>query len=308
MNSIHIISSLERGGAQRCLIDQNPQTVIYFHDGPMRQELEKLGARCIRIQAPGGYVNPLFLWRLWRTIKRFQPETLRTDLWAANLYGRIIAKLVRIPCTNVMHNEPTLNGTVRNLIDRLVPFTATKIIAVSKSIQKKIPGSVYVPNSINAERLYQEAAAQKILPLPEGFIIGTVGRLVPVKNYDILLRSCAELVNRFPQLRLVIIGSGPQEQALRALATQLKLNQYASFLGDQPAAGYYQHFDCFVQPSQSEGLSIALLEALAFKVPVIVTSPDGVHEVVQDGVQGRLIKPGDAQALTQALVHLMHTY
>jgi hypothetical protein len=95
MKLIHIISSLQRGGAEMALANLLSHTkeaathkVIFFHDGPVRKTIEDMGIPCLQISAAGSYVNPLFAWRLLRAIKQFAPDCIHTDLWAANLLGR----------------------------------------------------------------------------------------------------------------------------------------------------------------------------------------------------------------------------
>jgi len=139
----------------------------------------------------------------------------------------------------------------------------------------------------------------------ENFVIGSVGRLHPQKNYPLLLKSFA-LVNRdFPQTRLVIVGVGSQEGMLKSLAKDLGLRQKVIFVIGKQAYGYFPIFDIFVQSSNKEGLSIALLEAMSFCLPCVVTSPDCSHPVICDKKNGIITAIGNVGLLADSIKFLM---
>lgn len=315
MKIVHIISSLQRGGAEMALANlltqlqtQATHAVIFFHDGPVRKRIEELGIPCIQIRAWASYANPLFFFRLLHKIKFFAPDCIHTDLWAANLLGRICAWLLKIPCVSVVHAMTEHEGKIRTWIDTVIPCTPTTYVAVSDAVQRSLhqykrlhtaPCTV-IKNGIDAKAL-QKSSDVRIEKESETFLIGAVGRLIPEKNYAILLHSFAQLAQKHAHAELMIIGSGPEEAKLKLLAKQLQIADKIHWIGNKLAHPYYQFFDCYVQPSKTEGLSIALLEALSFSLPVIVTGKQKSHEVIQDDLHGIVIEPNDVAALTAAL-------
>ena len=145
------------------------------------------------------------------------------------------------------------------------------------------------------------------LGLPEGsMVIGLVGRLDHWgKGHKELFEAMASLKEHYP-LHALIVGGGRRIDEVKALAASLGLADVVHFLGPRPDVPDLLHaMDIFVLPSYSEGLSLALLEAMAAGLPVIATAVGGTPEVVTDGGNGLLIPPRDAAALAAALERLL---
>lgn len=153
----------------------------------------------------------------------------------------------------------------------------------------------------------RRAAARDALGLPpDALVIGAVGRLVALKNHRQLLDSMAELAPRFPQAHLVIIGAGPLEADLREAAGRSPAATRIHLLGQRSdVARLTAGFDIYAQPSLTEGLSIALLEAGATALPVVASAVGGNVEIIQDGTTGLLVPVQDQPALTAALARLL---
>jgi len=128
-----------------------------------------------------------------------------------------------------------------------------------------------------------------------------VGRLAPEKNLDGLLNALSRLPQ--PEMTLSIVGDGPLRTPLEALADDLGLTQRVTFHGatDDPAAFYRSH-DVFVLPSHSEGLSTALLEAMASGMPCVCTPVGGAAEIIRHGANGILAEDTTAEAIARGLV------
>ncbi|ETA49693.1 glycosyltransferase [Ponticoccus alexandrii] len=148
-------------------------------------------------------------------------------------------------------------------------------------------------------------------PAPhEGQELLFVGRLAAVKGVPVLLEAVAALQPQFPALRLTLIGDGPDRAALEAQARALGLGETVQFLGyrsQSEVAEALSETDVFTLPSFAEGVPVVLMEALASHVPVVTTQIAGVPELVRDGASGRLVPPGDTQALEQAIAGLLRS-
>lgn len=132
-----------------------------------------------------------------------------------------------------------------------------------------------------------------------------VGRLAPVKGIDVLLEALGRLLPERPELKLTIVGDGPERARLEALATQL--GDHVSFVGyksQTEVADFMSTTDIYVLPSFAEGVPVALMEAMASEVPVIATSVGGVGELVEDGVHGHLVHPGDPVPIAEKIAAL----
>ena len=135
-----------------------------------------------------------------------------------------------------------------------------------------------------------------------------VGRLEPAKGAPILIEAFAAVLPRHPQARLTIVGDGSARAALEAQALALGIAPSVRFLGYQPQKSVAQLLgdaDVFVLPSFAEGLPVVLMEALASRVPVIATQIAGVPELVQDGISGFIVPPGDLAGLTERMDRLL---
>jgi colanic acid/amylovoran biosynthesis glycosyltransferase len=134
------------------------------------------------------------------------------------------------------------------------------------------------------------------------------GRLSAAKGVPILFQALQQIVSHHPNLVLTLVGDGVDRVALETLAADLKLTPYLKFVGYQSQDAVCQYLlnsDIFVLPSFSEGLPVALMEALAAGVPVITTAIAGIGELVEDGVNGYLIPPGAVEPLVQRLKQLL---
>ena len=139
----------------------------------------------------------------------------------------------------------------------------------------------------------------------DDFVYGTVGNLAAKKDQGTMLRAFAVVRGMQPNARLVVVGTGPREQELRRLAHDLGIGDAVQFLGmrdDVP--DLLPGFDTFVLSSLHEGLSIALVEALAAGVPIVATRVGGIPELVTHGEYGLLVPPADPAALASAMVWL----
>jgi glycosyltransferase involved in cell wall biosynthesis len=137
-------------------------------------------------------------------------------------------------------------------------------------------------------------------------LIGTAGRLTPVKAYDQFLLAAKEIAGESPRARFLIAGDGPLGDELKSQAKQLGLAEkviFPGFRNDMPAV--IAAMDLFVMSSLHEGIPVVLLEAMALARPVVVTAVGGIVEVVQDGRSGRLVQPGNARELAEACKKLI---
>jgi phosphatidyl-myo-inositol dimannoside synthase len=145
------------------------------------------------------------------------------------------------------------------------------------------------------------------------FVAVTVARLVPHKGHDVALRAIAAVVREHPTLRYLVVGDGPNEGALKRLATDLGIGDRVAFVGalpDADAAEAYATADVYLGLSRQEGLDvegfgISFVEAAASGVPVIAGDSGGVRSAVRDGETGIIVGPNDADAVASALRRLL---
>jgi len=167
---------------------------------------------------------------------------------------------------------------------------------------------VEIPNGVDTQRFTPATASEKLelrraLGLPqEGPLVIFIGRLQPQKGVETLLHAWKDVQPSNPSAHLLLVGQGPERAKLEKLAADLEPGASIHFLGQlEPVLPYLRASDVFVLPSFFEGLSNALLEAMACGLPVVSTTIGGTAEVIRPDVDGLLVEPGDAPALAASL-------
>ncbi|WP_281645899.1 glycosyltransferase [Parendozoicomonas sp. Alg238-R29] len=193
-----------------------------------------------------------------------------------------------------------------------------KFVGVSESVRayliescKKlnIQNTVVINNAIDIERAQSvqldRATAREKLGLEElDFVFGTIGRLVPVKGHKYLVQAAGLLADKYPNLRVVIIGGGREEDALSAQIKEAGLEKAIVLAGwKDDALQYVKAFDVFVLPSLSEGLPISLLEAMSGGRPVIGSSIPSIKPVVE-GI-GKVCEPKNSESLAECMSYYL---
>lgn len=200
-------------------------------------------------------------------------------------------------------------------LDKRVLARFPRLVAVSSQICQELvrygaepPRITTLLNGID-HRAFQRnpgrvAQARMNLGIQNGdLVIGAVGRLEPQKRFDLLLDAFAAIVVRYPHARLLIVGDGSQRQVLQARMERLHLCEYCRLIGHlDDVAPAYHAFDLLVQSSEYEGTPNAVLEAMAFEVPVVATAAGGTAEIVRDGVDGRIVPIGRVDLLIRAAI------
>jgi glycosyltransferase involved in cell wall biosynthesis len=136
----------------------------------------------------------------------------------------------------------------------------------------------------------------------DDLVAGSVGRLAPQKRFDLLVEAVAALVARVPRLKLLIAGEGTERTAIEATIARLGLQSRCRLVGHQKdVTAFYHALDVFVQSSDYEGTSNAVLEAMALETPVVATDAGGTAEIIRDGVDGLVVRRGDSAALASEI-------
>lgn len=324
--SIHIfylITELDTGGAQKVLLQLlsrldrqrfSPSVAcLYNGAGAVAQEIRALGIRVTDLGMTARWRVDA-LWRLYRSLRKERPAILHTHLFHANMPGRVLGRLAGIPVIISTEHSMGMESEWRYRVNRLTHPLADRVVCVSPQIAKfvaqhvRIPEdkTVIIPNGIDLQRfesLPDKHSARAALGLPfDHPLICTVARLDPVKRLDNLLGAVA----RLPEVRLVVVGEGQERCRLTRLASELGVEQRAQFVGSQrDVLPWLAASDLFVLSSDWEGLSMAVLEAMAAGLPVVAMETGGMPDVVLPGVTGRLVPPGQVDALAQAIAGLL---
>jgi len=255
------------------------------------------------------------VWRLARILRERRIELVQSLLYRANLLAALASRLARRRPRVVSGQrslEPMKARAAAFAVRRTRRF-AERVVAVSEAVKRELVESeglepervVVIPNGIDAElfRPADGSAWRREWGIPDGALtIGAVGRLASAKGLGYLLEAMARLAGEGRDLRLVMVGSGPERERLEARARELGLGGRVIFSGFcSELETVYPAFDLYALPSLAEGSPNALLEALACGCPAVASAVGGVPEIVEDGHSGLLVPPADAAALARAL-------
>lgn len=255
--------------------------------------------------------------RLCRVIRAVRPDIVHTHAWGTLVEGLVAARMCRVPV--LVHGEHgTLQAKPYQLrLQRWAWGRATQVLSVSSRLADALAGTVGFPreriavirNGVDLTRFSATLREQgrAVLGLSATDVaVGTVGRLVPVKDHALFLRAVGVVGREGLSCRAFIAGEGPLRAELSSLVDQLGLAGRVTLLGHRPdVERVMAGLDVFVLSSRSEGLSNTIQEALCSGVPVVATRVGGADELVDHGRTGLLVPPGDAEAMGRALIALV---
>lgn len=299
MKVLHIISSLKVGGAESLLVQLIPALekkgfenhVIYFHEGPNADKLRDAGVKVYRIWGKFWKYDSFFFIKLYKLIKQIRPSYIHTHLWFANVVSSLFGYFFKIPVVHTLHliSNSEQKGSLnffRTVVDRFIFKLPNKFVLVNQDMAGQFSKHyAFVPakkvnvilNGIDVESVRSQGLSS-MLPKKEGlFTFGSVGRLIERKNFAGLINAFACLDKINGASRLLIIGHGPQKQDLQELIFSLRLEDKVKIISDNSAYKYYPLMDVYISLSYEEGLSIAMLEAMAFSLPLILQSENKNH-------------------------------
>ncbi|HEX8835249.1 MAG TPA: glycosyltransferase, partial [Abditibacteriaceae bacterium] len=289
---LQYITPSRLGGAEDCFLRVvehqralgHRVIVVTKRDTPLRPLLEKLNVE-VYGWFTRGKIDPVTLSRLCRLIRRERVDIVHTHLTTASWMGSLAGKITRVPV--VAHVHAADNKTWFQRADYLVAVArGVKRHLIAQGIAaSRIPVIYY---GIDLQKYDQPLArdeAKARLGLPPGAkTVGVVASLQERKGHRFLLEAIKKIEPQTGPVYALFAGEGPEEDALRTLARELNIEKQVYFLGFRgDVREVVSACDVFCLPSRKEGLSIAVMEAMALRCPVIATDIAGMAEVVQNG-------------------------
>lgn len=288
-----------------------------------RQRVEREGVRFIALDKPPGHALKQYP-AIWRLLREIRPDVLHSCnlaplevvpvAWAAGVPWR-----VHVEHGWDAHDPQGLSAKYRWLRRAYAPFVS-RFVSVSADLDRYLGEAVGVPaakrhligNGVDTRRFSPgPAPAIEGCPFEPGrhWLVGTVGRLMTVKNQPLLARAFVRWLRERPELaacaRLVIVGEGGLRAEVERVLDEAGLRALAWLPGARSdVAAILRALDVFVLPSQAEGTSCTLQEAMASARPVLATAVGGTPDVFEDGVSGLLVPSDDEAAMARALNRL----
>lgn len=322
---------LAGGGAERIVqlllthLDRSrySPTLILLEDKVEYEIPPDLPVRCLHKKRPFDFFR--LIYKLAKIIRQEEPDCVISFLTYPNIVF-LLAKILGRYKGRVFiseRNNPDISISNQNrprlfhfLVRKLYPLSNC-VISLSKGVAERLDKGFSIPkekirviyNSVDIQKVKTKA---KELPSCQWYkeagipIIVAGGRLTKQKGYSDLLRAFATVRQKSP-CRLVILGEGQEQQALKKLAANLDISNDVAFLGFQENPfSFMAHSNIFVLSSHWEGFGNVIIEAMACGVPVISTNcPYGPSEIITDGVNGLLVPVGDTDAMAEAILKLL---
>ena len=328
---VHLIYRLDIGGLEQILVElirglgceKYRHAVICIADFTDFRDALPSEVAVYALHKPPGLGLQVF-YRLWRLLRELRPDIIHSCNLAA-LECQPVAWLAGVPVR--IHAEhgrdmSDLDGSNRKLqwIRRIFSPWVHRHLAVSRDLMDYLVGVVGIPKH-RAQHIYNGVDIEKFIPriaddqplershqaASNTFVIGTIGRMQPVKDHASLARAFVRLRDlipeRFSALRLVIVGDGSESVRVQAILDDAGVATQACLTGSRSdTPELLRGMDLFVLPSLGEGIPVTVLEAMASGLPVVASKVGGLPELVIDGVTGTLVPPADVDALAHTLV------
>ena len=326
---MQITHDLAIGGLQQVVVnicrtidrDLFDISVLCLRDlGEFVTDVEKLGIPVFYLQQKENGTDYLSFLKVAKILRGENIEVIHTHNTQPLVDGTIAALLSRKVKTIVHtdHGRAFPDKKRYMFAERVMSHFVYKVVGVSEytsqnliKYEKISPHRIMtITNGIDGSRfdimIDRKRKRDKMGILNNGPVIGLGVRLTWHKGITYLLQAMPRIINAFPEITLVIAGEGPLENEIKKKAISLDVEKNVMFVGprlDMPEL--LKLFDLYVLPSVSEGLPIALLEAMAAGCPVIATDVGGISTIITHGVNGSLVKPKNPTALSSEIINLL---
>jgi glycosyltransferase involved in cell wall biosynthesis len=293
-------------------------------------EAEHSGVRIMMIEKLVRNVHPLndlcTLLTLMSIFRKERPHIVHTHTSKAGILGRWAAWLSKVPVIIHTPHGHVFRGYFNRwislfyvLLERWTAFITDKIIVLTEQ-EKKDHLSFHIAPENKFEVIHSGVDLSKFHPVQfdsvrfknvlgipdEAIIVGTVGRLTPIKGHRYLIEAAKDIVEEYPETYFLFLGDGELSSELRSLAIKLGVNENIRFLGWRPdVAEILSIFDIFVFPSLNEGMGKAVVEAMSLGKPIIASRVGGILDLIIDGVNGLLVRPADSKILSASIKTLL---
>jgi glycosyltransferase involved in cell wall biosynthesis len=263
---------------------------------------------------------------LVRLMRRIRPHVVHTHTAKAGTLGRLAARMVGVPIVVHTYHGHVLRGyfppaktRVFVAIERWLARRTDRLLAVSETVRTELLDMgigrperfTIMPVGLDLDRFLRSEGARGALRAELGLsdatpLVGIVGRLVHIKAHEVFLEAAARVARVLPDCGFLIVGDGERRAELRDQAAALGLGLQVRFLGwRRDLDRIYADLDLVALTSHNEGSPLSLIEAMAAGRAVVATRVGGVPNLVEDGVSGVLVPPGDPAALSGAMTALL---
>ena len=323
---LHFIGSLEMGGTENMLLlylkntkNKNLEQSVctLYSGGALEKEFEDVGVRVYCLGIKGKVSLPLAVAKFKKLVEKWHPDIIHSYLLQENLVARIVGKLTNTKVICGKRDSDKHKSGWKVALDKSTMGMAALHVSNSKEGAKELEAYgvpenriMYIPNGKDLKKfdlpLGKTEAKKRIGCTENDALLGCIARLYEFKGQEYLIRALPEILEKNPNIKLVLVGGGKMEKKLKELAKSLGVEEKVLFLGERKdIPELLNSFDLFVFPSLREGMPGALMEAMASSLPVIATNIDGNTELVVDGENGLLVSPQRPKEISSKVILLL---
>lgn len=299
--ALHLVTSASTSIAQAKIVAAlapelrgNYEIHCCFVDGrgPLREELESVGVPTYDLRSENLH-KPYTISLFYQLLREIRPAILHDHY--GGLISRAVARFAGVPSI-LLHSHSQISSRRRWRLWTRSSMFADRVIASSQAIRSSMQrqSTIVVYPGVHFRKNDRR--------IESSGLIGTIGRLSEEKGTKYLIQAMDLLRERIPELRLEIVGAGPQKAELEALVIALDLRSRVQFVGWRPdVQRYLEGWDLFILPSLEEGFGMAAVEAMSSGLPVIASRVGGLKEVIADDKTGWLVEPKNPEALARKI-------
>jgi len=327
MRILHIAKHLNKGGITSYLFSltagltkRGHNVILASSGGECEDVFRNNSIKHIRIPInTKKEISPSVLYSyfiLSGVISREPVDVIHAHTRVTQVLAALLSRRFKIPLVTTCHGffKP-------RWYRKIFPCWGDKVIAISNPVKKHLINDfkvsdkdIYLINNgieLNKFRNYSPREIQELrrkMSLPEDSIVaGTVARFSTVKGLEYLINALPLVLKENRKVVLLLIGYGEEEERLKKIAKSLCIqDKIIFFKPDEDSYEYLPLMDIFVMPSIQEGLGLSILEAQAYKIPVIASNVGGIPDIIEDNVNGILVVPKDALAISKAILRLIN--
>lgn len=255
------------------------------------------------------------IFALVRIVRQERIDVIHAHTRVSQVAAFFASRITGVPYVTTCH------GYFKVRLRKVFDTWGDKVIAISEAVAAHLEDDLGVKSQrvaviysgVDADRFSKDYSSGEIqslkdsLGLGPGPVIGTIGRLSPVKGHAFLIQSMAEIVSRLSEAQCLIVGDGPEYNLLKNLAGSLGIEDSVRFVSSNPDTHkFLSVMDVFVFPSVKEGLGIALLEALASGRPCVASDVGGISNIIKNGHNGILVPARDPGSIAGAAIGLIN--
>jgi glycosyltransferase involved in cell wall biosynthesis len=317
----HVVLGLGRGGLERVVVDLvnhaseafRPVVICIEEKGPLLTAIRRGDVPVLALHRRPGF-RPWLSLRVLQALRAHGADIVHTHNSAAGFYGGLAGRLGGRLVVHTKHGANLAGSRAQGLLNRLALGMTDRVVAVSQATRALALSegagdrdTCIIDNGIDLARFVRRPGdrerARALFDIPHtAFVVGSVARLAPEKNHALLVEAFCDVGAHEGPLALVLVGDGPEEEALRQRAGARRGCGRIVFAGARERVEeVLPAFDVFALCSDSEGLPVALLEAMAAGVAPVVTRVGAMPDAVGGGDAGLVVPRGGRAELTQAL-------